>query len=107
MLDLALFASDLSDDTGHALGAWGDTAGRTSGVDLGSRAGHRCEREEQDHCGSTLARATSDAEASEEQTEDAPFTKQPLTSPSQKLGADPLIYPWEKREIVRRYFTPE
>jgi hypothetical protein len=50
--------------------------------------------------------ADSDAEAGEEQTEDAPFTRQPLDISSQELGPDPLTYPWEKREVIRRYFTP-
>jgi hypothetical protein len=47
-----------------------------------------------------------DAEATEEEAEGTPFTRQPLVSTNQDLGADPLIYPWERREIVRRYFTP-
>jgi hypothetical protein len=50
--------------------------------------------------------ADPEAEASEAQTQDAPFTRQPLDAPSQELGPDPLTYPWEKREVIRRYFTP-
>jgi len=50
--------------------------------------------------------ADPDAEAGEEEAEGTPFTRQPLISTNQELGADPLIYPWERREIVRRYFTP-
>ncbi|MFC1976447.1 hypothetical protein ACFLXQ_08610, partial [Chloroflexota bacterium] len=50
--------------------------------------------------------ADSEAEASDEEAEGTPFTRQPLITPSQELGADPLIYPWEKREVIRRYFTP-
>jgi hypothetical protein len=50
--------------------------------------------------------ADPDAEASDEETESTPFTRQPLITPSQELGPDPLIYPWQKREVVRRYFTP-
>jgi hypothetical protein len=50
--------------------------------------------------------ADSEAEAGDEQTEDAPFTRQPLNTSTQELGPDPLTYPWEKREVIRRYFTP-
>jgi hypothetical protein len=50
--------------------------------------------------------ADANAEASDEQAEDAPFTRQPLNTSTQELGPDPLTYPWEKREVVRRYFTP-
>jgi hypothetical protein len=50
--------------------------------------------------------ADPDAEATEEEAEGTPFTRQPLISTNQELGADPLVYPWERREIVRRYFTP-
>jgi len=50
--------------------------------------------------------ADPNAEAADKQTEDTPFTRQPLNSPSQELGRDPLTYPWEKREVIRRYFTP-
>ncbi|MBN1219464.1 MAG: hypothetical protein JXM69_11085 [Anaerolineae bacterium] len=50
--------------------------------------------------------ADPDAEASDAETQDAPFTKQPLYTPNQELGADRLTYPWEKREVIRRYFTP-
>jgi len=46
------------------------------------------------------------AEASDKEAEGTPFTRQPLISTNQELGADPLVYPWERREIVRRYFTP-
>ncbi len=51
--------------------------------------------------------ADPDAEATEEEAEGSPFTRQPLISTNQELGPDPLVYPWEQREVVRRYFTPE
>lgn len=35
-----------------------------------------------------------------------PFSRQPLNPPSDDLGPDPLTYPWEKRNIIRDYFTP-
>jgi hypothetical protein len=47
-----------------------------------------------------------DAQAGEEQTADSPFTRQPLNAAGNDLGPDPLSYPWEKREIIRQYFTP-
>jgi len=47
-----------------------------------------------------------DAPAGDEQTTDSPFARQPLNAPSDDLGPDPLTYPWEKREIIRQYFTP-
>jgi hypothetical protein len=50
--------------------------------------------------------ADAEAEAGDEQAEDAPFTRQPLDTSSQELGPDPLTYPWEKREVIRHYFTP-
>ena len=46
------------------------------------------------------------AQAAKEQTEDTPFTRQPLQTSNQELGRDPLVYPWEQREVIRRYFTP-
>lgn len=39
-------------------------------------------------------------------TTDSPFARQPLNATGADLGADPLTYPWNKREIVRQYFTP-
>ncbi|MBN1995772.1 MAG: hypothetical protein JW953_24010 [Anaerolineae bacterium] len=55
---------------------------------------------------SVVQEADPDAEAGDAEAEDAPFTRQPLDAPAQQLGRDPLIYPWEKREVIRRYFTP-
>ena len=43
---------------------------------------------------------------SERTSDKPPFAKQPLNPPSDDLGPDPLTYPWEKRNIVREYFTP-
>jgi hypothetical protein len=53
-----------------------------------------------------LQPAELDAETGEERTLDSPFTRQPLNAAGEDLGPDPLTYPWEKREIIRRYFTP-
>ncbi len=53
----------------------------------------------------TLEKAELDAEAGENLTQDSPFARQPLDSPGD-LGPDPLTYPWEKREVIRDYFTP-
>lgn len=39
-------------------------------------------------------------------TSDSPFARQPLNAPGDELGPDPLSYPWDKRDIIRRYFTP-
>ncbi len=36
----------------------------------------------------------------------SPFTRQSITTSSDELGPDPLIYPWEKRDVIRQYFTP-
>ena len=48
-----------------------------------------------------------DAETGEDRTTDSPFARQPLNAAGDDLGADPLSYPWEKRDIVREYFTPQ
>lgn len=53
-----------------------------------------------------LQPAELDAQASEESTSDSPFARQGLNALGDDLGADPLTYPWEKREIIRQYFTP-
>lgn len=39
-------------------------------------------------------------------TSDSPFARQPLNAPGDDLGPDPLSYPWDKRDIIRQYFTP-
>jgi hypothetical protein len=54
---------------------------------------------------SVLQPAELDALASDEVTQDSPFARQPATT-SGDLGPDPLSYPWEKREVIRSYFTP-
>jgi hypothetical protein len=46
------------------------------------------------------------AEAGDESTQDSPFARQPLNAANRDLGPDPLAYPWEKREVIRRYFSP-
>ena len=48
-----------------------------------------------------------DAETEDDRrTSDSPFARQPLNATGDDLGPDPLSYPWEKREIIRQYFTP-
>lgn len=46
------------------------------------------------------------AQAGDERTDDSPFARQPLNAPGDDLGPDSLSYPWEKRDIIRQYFTP-
>jgi hypothetical protein len=53
-----------------------------------------------------LQPAELDAESDGRRTTDSPFARQPLNATGEDLGADPLTYPWEKREVVRKYFTP-
>lgn len=53
-----------------------------------------------------LQPAELDVEAGDERTSDSPFARQALNSAGAELGPDPLAYPWEKRDIIRRYFTP-
>jgi hypothetical protein len=53
-----------------------------------------------------LQPAELDAQASDERTQDSPFARRSLNAATD-LGPDPLTYPWEKRDIIRRYFTPE
>jgi hypothetical protein len=55
---------------------------------------------------SVLQPSELEAEAGDELTEDSPFAKQSIDAATE-LGPDPLTYPWEKREIIRRYFTPD
>ena len=52
-----------------------------------------------------LQPAELDAEAGDSMTEDSPFARGSANA-SADLGPDPLTYPWDKREIIRRYFTP-
>ncbi len=54
---------------------------------------------------SVLQPSELDIPDSGERTQDSPFARQ-STAADTELGADPLTYPWEKREIIRRYFTP-
>jgi hypothetical protein len=53
-----------------------------------------------------LQPAELDAQAGDELTDDSPFARQPLNTSTGDLGPDPLTYPWEKRDVIRRYFTP-
>lgn len=54
----------------------------------------------------TLQPAELTAPAGEERTPDSPFARPPTHAPMTGLGPDPLTYPWDKRDIIRRYFTP-
>lgn len=54
---------------------------------------------------SVLQPAELDAEAGDGVTQDSPFARQPANAGGD-LGPDPLSYPWEKREVIRSYFTP-
>ncbi|MBI1877606.1 MAG: hypothetical protein HYR94_05140 [Chloroflexi bacterium] len=53
-----------------------------------------------------LQPAELNAQAGDERTEDSPFARQPRNTTTGDLGPDPLTYPWEKRDVIRRYFTP-
>jgi hypothetical protein len=46
------------------------------------------------------------AQAGDETTSDSPFARQPVGGTNRDLGPDPLTYPWQKRDVIRRYFTP-
>jgi len=52
-----------------------------------------------------LQPAELEAEAGDERTDDSPFARGSANTATD-LGPDPLTYPWDKREIIRRYFTP-
>jgi hypothetical protein len=47
-----------------------------------------------------------EAEASEDSEAKRGFARQPLNATGDELGPDPLTYPWDKRDIIRQYFTP-
>lgn len=53
-----------------------------------------------------LQPAELDAQPSDQTTADSPFGRQPANAAAGDLGPDPLTYPWAKREVIRRYFTP-
>ena len=52
-----------------------------------------------------LQPAELDAEVGDAITQDSPFARRPVNVTGD-LGPDLLTYPWEKREIIRTYFTP-
>jgi hypothetical protein len=52
------------------------------------------------------AELEAEATAGDERTEDSPFARQSVNAASGDLGPDPLSYPWQKREVIRQYFTP-
>jgi hypothetical protein len=45
------------------------------------------------------------AEAGDRTTQDSPFARGSANAAGE-LGPDPLTYPWDKREMIKRYFTP-
>jgi hypothetical protein len=53
-----------------------------------------------------LQPAELDAEAGDKLAEDSPFARQAVNAGNSDLGPDPLSYPWQKRDVIRRYFTP-
>jgi hypothetical protein len=53
-----------------------------------------------------LQPAELDAKAGSGSTQDSPFARQPVNTSGGDLGPDPLAYPWEKRDVIRRYFSP-
>jgi hypothetical protein len=53
-----------------------------------------------------LQPAELDAKAGDESTQDSPFARQAANTTTGDLGPDPLAYPWEKRDVIRRYFSP-
>jgi hypothetical protein len=50
-----------------------------------------------------LQPADLNAKAGDKQTTDSPFARP--RGNNEELGPDPLTYPWEKRDVIRRYFT--
>jgi hypothetical protein len=50
--------------------------------------------------------AEANARPDSEQVVDTPFSRQSTGTAAGDLGPDPLTYPWDKRDVVRRYFTP-
>lgn len=52
------------------------------------------------------AELDAEATAGDERTENSPFARQSVNATSSDLGPDPLSYPWQKREVIRQYFTP-
>jgi len=53
-----------------------------------------------------LQPATRPAQPGAAQAAGAPPSRQPFNSGG-AAQADPLVYPWDKRDIIKRYFTPE
>ncbi|MFN8455117.1 MAG: hypothetical protein U0401_10705 [Anaerolineae bacterium] len=53
-----------------------------------------------------LQPAKLDAQAGDGTAQDSPFGRQPANAATSDLGPDPLTYPWAKREVIRKYFTP-
>ncbi len=43
------------------------------------------------------------AEGGDKRTQDSPFARP--SGENEDLGSDPLTYPWEKREVIRQYFS--
>ncbi len=53
-----------------------------------------------------LQPAELDAPAGGRTAQDSPFGRQPTNAAASELGPDPLTYPWARREVIRKYFTP-
>lgn len=53
-----------------------------------------------------LQPAELDAQAGDRTAQNSPFGRQPANAAASDLGPDPLTYPWAKRDVIRRYFTP-
>jgi hypothetical protein len=46
------------------------------------------------------------AESDTDRIDNTPFARESPGASMGDLGPDPLAYPWEKRDVIRRYFTP-
>lgn len=53
-----------------------------------------------------LQPAELDAQAGDRTAQNSPFGRQPANAAASDLGPDPLTYPWARREVIRKYFTP-
>ena len=98
--------------------AEGDTAGQGDGAGEGDGSGQPSEAErlaaegeplelesDSELESSVLQPAELDAEAGDKVTQDSPFAREPA-SLTGDLGPDPLTYPWDKRDVIRSFFTP-
>lgn len=109
---------DAPQEPGDSEAGAGDGAGDGEGGEGDSGAGDQTERlpidgepleleSESDLEERVLQPGELDADAGDRRTEDSPFARQPLNAGGEELGPDPLTYPWQQRDVVRKYFTPE